>query len=596
MKIIFTEHLKQGGRGRYIDYQHSCIPVAGRERIDVLPLIRKRQDEWVADMERWHTKLSRVGSAFGRWWWLSPASRLLSWYPPLARPLFFALAVREALERSGEREIFLWRCPREVWQYLRIMRPQDKFCAEGRFASVERRGALGVRVIVKYACKMLVESFVRIFSLKKVLAGRERVGIFSSILDPRKAVNEDDHYFGRIFAGDPRVRWIYISELNRDKRFVRAGTSEAAVRIDFITEHLSWRGALAVLGKIIAHPFYAFLLKARAPAFTIGGFTVRSYGHDFLRQQVDWSVPILEWVVYYSFREFLKVNHLEALTYPYEEKGIERAMILAVKDGGHKTRMIAFLHAVGNEGHLYFRDRGVIGGQAPRPDICGVTGLEARDWLRDHWGWDSRRVVVVGSPRFQDNKFLEPTFRKGLPLKVLVLIGQEHEMRRLADILEGRPDVFDGCELLVRPYPFAWQSLQEEALARIRKCMPGAVSNARTPLYQQLAACHVALYCSTSAGFEAMAMGRLTVYVDLHEVFRLDPLKDKPGLAGLMRAEGVEEITARLKEIRGMDEADYLRLVLRQRELAQRIYTPFDDKAFWTEAVDRNDVIKKQEV
>lgn len=450
----------------------------------------------------WHGELCRRAERIDPDWWLSEGSRLTLWYPA---DLAALLGGREAPAPAA---------------------PSDLRAA----ASLARRLPLARRKAPK------AEAVAFSYSLRAEILAKQ-----------------DDHYFGAMLDEAPKnVLWAYYLDAAGERRAVLEHLARKDRRGLIYTDLLGLSDLPGLLSQAAGLRRRLSALASQAPPF-VPGFAER-----FLAACLG-RLPLVELGVRLAFERLLADSGARAVLYPYEEKGIERAILSAARG---RAKTLAFAHAIYNDGHLYARAKG-----APRPDLLLATGPAARDWWVREAGWPADRVRSIGSPRHPGAPL--PASTPGRPLKVLFFAGYEHEVPALARWVERDPGLFAGCELRVRPYPYKWAEGQEKGLALLRRLIPSLKVDL-DPLDDQVRWCDLTLFDSTSAGFHAMLRGRPAVRVALHDAFETDPTAGKGGEGIVPRCGSPEELKAALARL--PDAA-------RQRAFAETVYAPPDRAA-----------------
>lgn len=560
MSLRLVDRPPRGG-GRYALYGQHAPKDAQGERIDLRPIARRRQEEWIGDLDAWHRQVSAAGaSSFG--WWLSPGSRLAAWYPVDLKPLFFVLAALEAAERAPG-PLHLVGCPPEAAALAR------EWGAEGGAPArpAARAGAPALaRALLAQARRGMLAPSRR--------PRRARVVVFSLALDAGIIATEDDHYFGAMLDrfGDDVV-WIYYPDRIRDLGRLRSLQRATGRRVHFYFEWLGPREIALTVRDAVRAGRALGALSRRIPPLRIAGHTSAAFAEAFGRDVVAAALPVSEIAAQHALRRALSELRPDSVVYPYEEKGFERALLGARDTGAPSARTVAFAHAVYNDGHVYARDGRR--GAPPRAEILAATGEAARRWFVGTAGVPEDRVAVVGSPRYRSAAPLPPSSARRERLRTLFVIGYGHEPGVLAGYAETLPSLLDRCEIVVRRYPYAWHR-QDEGIARLRAIVPG-LRVELAPLDEQIGWSDVVLFDSTSAGVHAMLRGRVAVSVALPDLFSSDLARGKGDLPGLVRCEDAAGLAAALSRIRALDDDAYLELEREQMRSAAEIYGPPDE-------------------
>lgn len=576
MDIYFTDSLPVSGKGVYIDYYNKDYNCDGWERIDVAPTLSSQQEQYFSSIEKWHTDLCVIGTHRLKWWWLLPASRLILWHPPIWKPLVFALAVIKELEAFTGQDVYLVGCPAEVGEYLKEFSPKLQIHNEFKIKNTFLHTLKNLILSFKYVFEVLIY----ILSHKK---RRQGIGEDSPVIVWSYELNGNagqahvkDHFYGDMFNADvfehPVHRIFYDSPRNASKTSFSKNSSRGRSFIyDWIGVSEWWS-----LVKFCFSEWVSRRATRLAPTFVMNGFSSNQFAGNFTSELIIGHVPYIEFTALLGMKNVLKELSPRALIYPYEEKCIERALLMAVEGSMSSTVTIGFAHAVYNNGLMYLRRRSKAKANPPSPDKLLVTGPALKRWLVDWAGWDGRDLVVTGSPRYQ--RMIESVSNEALEnrlLRILILIGQGYEATILSNQVQNNPKVFDKCEVTIRPYPYSWQKEQDEAYARIKKISKDVQVMGGT-LAEQLSWCDIAVYCSTTAGLEAMLSGRLTVYLDMNHIFSLNPIDEKIQDAALIRLQDLSELQLILDHVSSMTKDCYADAVRCQNRIAGQIFQKVD--------------------
>jgi hypothetical protein len=280
--------------------------------------------------------------------------------------------------------------------------------------------------------------------------------------------------------------------------------------------------------------------------------------------------------VYRAARRLLAASPaVRTIVYPYEEKGVERAWLMAARS--HELTTAGFAHAAHTRWHLALRTRDAADATPPQPTRVLATGERARVFLVTWARKPAATTIAVGSPRHRGplaGRRSASARRRGL--RALVIGGHGFELGQLANLVAAHAAFGPGDDVLVRTYDYAWAAAQADGVRRLAASVPGLRVGAET-LDEQLAWADVAIFDSTTAGLQAMLAGRLAIRVALHDVFDTEPLQ---GAAGIFaRCRSGEELAAALAIARELDDASYDAWAERQRALAESILSPLDADA-----------------
>ena len=77
------------------------------------------------------------------------------------------------------------------------------------------------------------------------------------------------------------------------------------------------------------------------------------------------------------------------------------------------------------------------------------------------------------------------------------------------------------------------------------------------PLLKQIDDCDIVIYASTSAGIEAMLLGRICVYVDMRHIVPLNFLESKGDVSCLFTANTPDKLEEVIRKIESMTLSEY---------------------------------------
>lgn len=606
MHLIFVDELPANVIGKYAHYKHRRVGGSRWEYCDIRKYIGQHQDKWLSDVELWHSELSKTFLKHTKWWWLMPESRLIAWHPPHLKSFFFALALIEYCEKFKYNEVYLVECPMEVYNYLKELKPDYRisFCQAKASQRPSGKSKIFSRQLTNL--KNLIILAIRCLPKSKNISAMDKVKIiiYSHVLDAETLLQKGDHFFGLMFdeiSGIDRkdILWLYFSLSRKEKIAVEQHRQSVGQKAAFLHELITLTDFIRIVLTSIRLAYNIKFVKNKLPILKIDKYQSQIFSKIFFSELMQGVLPLTELAAYYAVRRLLKSTAARVLIYPYEEKGLERAILYACRnDVRDVVNTIGFAHAVYNKGHLYLRRHDSLI-NSPKPDCVATTGPSMKDWLIKWAMARPEQVAVVGSPRYHDRLPLRDNFEGHRNcLRVLVISGQGYELNILANYIEEAIDLFNNCEILIRRYPYDWHNQQDEGICRLRKLSKN-IRVETGSMINQLSWCDVAIYSSTSAGIEAMLSGRLAIYAELHDFLILDPMTGKGDISKIFRCSTPTELKATLREIRGMNTQEYLMVLQRQYEFASQIYAPVNNtklEQLFTEILNNKQSIRSSSI
>lgn len=577
MNVYFVDCLPEFCQGVYIDYFDKDYGLFECRRIDLKHRLSLRQEDFFSSIEKWHTELCIRGACQFKWWWLLPASRLILWHPPVWKPLVFALAMTEELESFSGNEVYVTGCPEETAVYL------QEFCAAIKVVDKRKKcqralpGSLrGSLASLKYLFDVLV--FILLHRKRQpIIEGSSPIIIWTYLLSPgAESATTKDHFFGDMFKpGDFKypVHWVCHGSLRNNSGECSPVYTDGDRSLIY-----NWIG-ISEWCSLVRFYFFEWCFNRTpivVPEFVLNGHASKSFAKNFASELIGRTAPLAEMTALLGLKRILRESSPRALIYPYEEKCMERALLMAVEETKKTTLTVGFAHAVYNKGLMYLRRRNEIGSTPPMPDRLLTTGTALKKWLVDWAKWDEKRVLIGGSPRWHNTigRNAEVVLQ-GRPLRILILIGQDYEATELSNQFEKLPSAFDTFEVIIRPYPYSWGDGQDKAFSKI-KTTNRHIRVDGGSLDEQIAWCDVAVYCSTSAGIETMLSGRLTIYLDLNQIFSLSPIDEKIQSKALWKCQNISELNKSLYVVNQMTEDQYTDIVGHQCNAANQLFQKID--------------------
>jgi hypothetical protein len=166
-----------------------------------------------------------------------------------------------------------------------------------------------------------------------------------------------------------------------------------------------------------------------------------SYSLFFYNETIKHKPPILAFQAKYAFKAIVSQVPTASLFYPFEDKGIERAILSQSRN----LYTIGYAHAIHNSGHLYLKEKKLEEATPQWPNLIGCSGKAAARWLENKKEINLDRLVTIGSNRYVN--IIEKTkFTHNGALRVLVLTGQGEEITMLANYVEQNTTIFKFCQ------------------------------------------------------------------------------------------------------------------------------------------------------
>jgi len=592
MKFVYAtkEVLQNTAHPAFVHYFDEPIEAKDGIQYQLVELQSSIQDIFVSELEDWHGRLCLKSGALSAYWWLFDASRLCIHHSyPVFRPLLVAHCVMLLGKKEDVDKLFLVDFPEIVRQILQ----EQGHCCESIGSGYDNSKVRSVNVFFRQLynsaiswigpARWFLSAMVSNVTGKKIQKQACGSLLATNLVSSPCRDNWEDHYFGKMFNDIPEterseLHWGIFSDRlvsNAEQSALMRHISTAPTNVSFFQHEI--------------HPHLIIpLLKGVKSVLSLRKRVGRSMSSELLfgqKASVFWKYyvdqtfsvqpPIFELVSYLTFKKFLKNNPgIKRVIYPYEEKGLERGLLLAITESGRQITSVGFAHSVGWNLHRYVKVAQEPRRDPPRPQYFAVTGPIEKDWLSDFAGVRNDRIRVVGSPRADVFSLQENSTktRSGSPTRIFFPVGQARDLSRLANWVEQKKDLFAKCRIHIRPYPFAWRSEQESGLHRLQAVDHIVDWSLTSSVDEEILLADLVIFTTTSVGFRSMLMGRYTVNVNLQDTFQWD-LSSKPGASKTIEiVNNPQEFSRAIDNFLSMPESELRVRCKEMTKFAQGIY------------------------
>ena len=560
-------------------------------QIDVRKHIHENQREILDEYESWHQEITtNILKKLGEEWWLLNESRIIAFYPEILDSLIYSAGLTRMCEEKNIEKVFISNANCEVALYLNelghnVIYHHDVDISESSVYSFENninRNCLSRILSVVREIISIVRVKIRCMGIKKYkdleeacLNSQEHDIIFSMISKNIESKSLNDHYFGKIsrdliLSAENPILWILRSS-GASKREMLSHMNKL--------ENEGYKSLILEneisIGDLILAAIRGFLMTRKLgklinnlPSLKVLGFSSSNFVNIFF----SFDPNLDGFLTMAGTKKILNRSKIKRLIYPYEEKISERAILLNSKKSRSRNIItIGYQHASTNQAHSYLNYRS-LESQSPKPQQLLTTGSMQKSVLTDYWGWPEKKVKVLGSFRFQEQDSIsKPLFSDKLQ-KILLIIGQAHELVRFEQLIKNNCAIFENSELMIRPYPFNWIDEQNETLKKITKNLPDLKISKRN-LIEDIEWANFTLSCSTSSGLESILLGRINAYINLNNYIIQDPYIDKFEENCLYRIDSSQQLIEFINFTKKLDLRGYNDFLKAQIDNAQKIYS-----------------------
>tara|TARA_B100000686_G_scaffold354894_1_gene468027 strand:- start:6853 stop:8640 length:1788 start_codon:yes stop_codon:yes gene_type:complete len=591
MNIYIVKSIPKDNPVYYNDYGFQKQVVHSKSRhINVRQFIHERQQEILDDFEKWHQALTTTAlKSFGEEWWLLNESRIIAFYPQILDPMIYSVALTRLCSEKNIEQIFIINITNDVAVYL----------SELGHNLIDQDGILDIQNREQELClkknRNIIRNFILIFRhlaavirVKIKCLGQKKYNylshspeqdldlVFSQVSFNSNSNDLRDHYFGKItrnfiLGKDNPILWILRSGgASKKAIFNHIKKLECEGHLGVILEN-----ELSIIDLITsAFKGLSFVTKVKNqihsfPPLDILGVSSKHFVKIFFSFEPNLDGFL---TLSYTKRLFKEIN-IRRIIYPYEEKIQERAILInSEKMNTKKIISIGYQHASTNRAHSYLNYRNSES-QSPKPNKIYTTGEPQRDVLCSHWNWPEEKVDILGSFRFHNIKnYIRDRDARQKNLRLLLIIGNGHELINFEKLIQNNYEVFENCELMIRPYPYSWVDQQKVALLKITKDFP-ELKVSQQSFEEAVEWSDYTLSCSTSSGIESILLGRINTYICLNNYIIQDPYIDKFDENFIFRINSVDDLQGFINFSKQLSLEKYNMVLKSQIDNAKKIYS-----------------------
>jgi len=541
MFVRFSDKISPSIHDPFVSYAFNEELSKSPSFVDIRAIVQTNTTQWLNDLSHGHLKLGNRISQHCAWWWWLPQARLDArpWgQESIIKPLFFARAVVDWLRSSPSGSLNVIGAPKIVQKFICEFEP--KVVVQG----VPLKGDSRLTPIIQYLADLVWKSLVllrflfdrntKVFKSSTMILF-ERFGLHQNLGQAR------DYFFSKLFEDIPHECACLDPISPRRKSFQGAMDILSEMHIQDLPRALGRNIYLGIL--VLWFGFFT-------PPCIIANAQSKSFWRHFLWGQFSRSVVLRESLVYDVFSRWATQGTLRTVVYPYEEKGYERALLLALKSSRVKT--IGYTPHPQHELAVSMQDGGTC--RPPRPTMYGVCGPAYVGYFQ-HWGRKKNTIHVWGSAKScqQDFRDIQNVHR----LNTLILLSHPHELEVFYSWLKAEPGLTENIHYLIRGYQSVPSGLFARRLATLGNDYPQAKA-VSGELGANLSEADLAIFNATSAGLLAVNAGKLVVHACLDDFFKINCCFNN--LGPMLSCATAKELAQRLQEIRraSRDQRQYL--------------------------------------
>ena len=508
---------------------------------DAPAIARARGLAWRDLFVDWLGDLNRANASLSWWAYTSTAKNLLS--SPLGDTCLTALALEEFLARTDAERVYVTGATLALAAAMRERLDRGVWNVAGgrsRLPALEPLARLGWQ-------------FARLLALW--IGGRLRVPggeapeamIFTYVDGSFRGA--PDPFFGTL-AQQLRARSRHVA-------FVHSSYRAALPKLEANGyEPLFGSLRLADLLWTFKASMCAWWKAGRRHGGTLDG---RS-GDALLRHALRWDMGrggyFYNLLVHRAALRLLGRWRPQWLIYPYENKALEKMLLLAARAASPQTRIVGYQHTSITRRHATFLFAPGEAAATPLPERVVTVGEVTRRYLEAHGRYPAGLFMTGCAMRQQRGPLLERRAAGGGKLRLLLaLSSSRRELVESVDFCRRALEADAGLELGVRPHPeFPLVLLPAELRDWLGR---GARDLSGSALAANLEWCDMVVYVSSSVALEALARGRPVINLAISDALDPDPVLDP--LEFHWSAQTPAALAAATREIAALDAGQFER-------------------------------------
>lgn len=553
MRLVFQDQKSFDQKAHFCAYDHDERFVQNPHYVNIRKDIQPFMTEWLNDLQASHTNLSLEISKQSPEWWFTPLSRLDArpWgQEPVLKPLFFALGVAQWIKKNPQIEqLILVGCPKAARDLIleKIENRAILNCFFGAFTQ-------SVKFFTKICAEVISIAVNHCFRKPKWIS--TQFVLSHEVLPNLNIQKSYEYYFGDLLNQTIETNQLGCFAITYPFTKLNQARSDAkSLKNSYLLfDFMDFRDLLYAFWRNVSLYVTVFGIKAKESKY---------FWTYFVQEQLTKLNCVREILANRILRRILKTSTSEVLIYPYEEKGIERALALAARE--NKVAVIGYSPHPQHRFLLALRDDATM--VVPKPDRYGVAGQANLDYFVEKAGKKKKSIFIWGSSKSKTATF------NGLHqtnLKALLVISHPDELQIFESWLHAEPELFRNTSYFVRLY----EAVQyEEQRSRLKKISDQfmCVKESSGDFSASLQEIDLILFSATSAGISGIQAGKLAIHVALGGFFQINPCFDR--LETVMSCAGSEDLKNRITQIRKLSPNELEMLYQNQKRLAEEIFS-----------------------
>lgn len=550
-KIKFVQEIPKLYTGKYINYYDYRLDEINAHFHSLQQIIKENQDEWLLDYDAWHTQLYNLLLQKSKYYSFSGISRSTIWYPIDLDKLFFSLALLK-FNQNNDETVLVINAPSEINKII------DSQISINYFNQLNK--VISFFSFIFRLAKLILKLFFN-FKIFKTKINIDNI-IFSYDLNTR-----NDHFFNDIFNNENlKFRYLYHTENSILKK------EKNSKSILYIYHFIYIKDIFFVVIESIKLYIKSLSVDIKVPLkFSNININDEYFKNALLKKTILSNTPLIEFVTYKCFINIITENNIKKIIYPFEDKGVEHSILLALKNSNKQINTIGFAHANYNNGHRYINYKNH--NLNEYPNILATTGQTQKIWLNEICNWPIEKLLIIGSPKYIK---IEPKIKNENKKSIIFLVGYLHELIQFSNFLKETKISFINLNIHIRLYPHADLKEQMIIIKKISNSNINVYVDNNLSLKENLLNIDYAIFSSSTAGFEAIMNNCYTMYIPMNLNIITNPLKNKKSSECIPTINNNSEFIEHLKYLSSINNDTLLALKKKQICFVNNIFSPFE--------------------
>jgi hypothetical protein len=524
------------------DSQHKLLEFA--------PLFNRMGSEWFEEFSSWLGRLNCQHADLFWWAHTATAKNVLS--SSLGTYYFQVRAVCQLAKQEDVKHLYVLGATPGQMMSIALLLAKDNIHFTGKAWRLRHLYRVGnnIKALAKSWLQLasVCEGFFR-YRLPKLSYSPDRC-LFTYMDGVRR--EGVDNYFGKLHEllqeNDSSLSTFYLAYVYRPYRSRLRQLLKETNSASYVALHGSLR--LMDYGWVVTKSFQAWWLNAWTKKNYQEAQEYNSVLREVFVKEIGGYTHNL--LVYKAACRFMKCYAPKVLVYPYENKSLEKMLLLGVRKHQPNVKIVGYQHTSVTPRHstLFF-----IPGEAahtPLPDKIITVGSVTKNYLEKRGHYPSEIFVIGGALRQLWSERL-PT-QQSQKLRILLALSSSREeliqsVLFFKEVMKYIPDL----ELGIRPHVNFPISILPEALTAWLRRHVLDLSN--TLLQDNLNWCNLTVYVSSTVALESLMRGKPVVNISIGDIVSPDPLIGEVPFH--WHANTPLEMVEILKEIQEISEVDY---------------------------------------